>query len=81
MPDTPAMIEPRRDVWAGRRSGTPGKPEEKASGEMTEKASRKAANTPTVTFLFVGMGRPTALHESYPDQMYAALERHDENER
>jgi WD40 repeat protein len=54
MPDTPAMIEPRREVWAGRRSGTPGKPEEKASGEMTEKASRKAANTPTgtVTFLF-----------------------------
>jgi hypothetical protein len=40
MPDAPAMIERRREVWAGRQSRTPDKSEEKTSGEMIEKASR-----------------------------------------
>ena len=48
---------------------------------MTKKANRKAADTCTVTFLLMDIEGSTALHESYPDRMYTARERDDENER
>ncbi len=51
-----------------------------APGKPQEEASSKVPNTPTgtVTFLFTDIEGSTALHENYPHQMYAALERHDE---
>lgn len=45
---------------------------------MTERASSKATNTPTVTFLFTDIEGSTALFENYLTQMQVALARHNE---